>query len=256
MNLRPPLHTARHATAAAVAATCALLIAAPVTAWHTVGHGIIAEGAVHALPAEVPAYFRSGGATVAHLAVDPDVFKNRKAAHLRACEGPEHYIDLELLEGKELPKSRYSFFKLCFKEDLVPENVGTVPYAISEWTERLTIAFAEHRKWPANPHIRSKSLVYAGILAHYSGDMCQPLHTTVHHDGRAGADHKSPRSGIHTQVDSLVERLGLKAQELAVRQQVKPYPDLFTGILDELQATRRQIDRVYELESQLPAGRN
>lgn len=241
---------------AAVLASITLLLGTPVTAWHSVGHSAIAAGAVRALPSEVPAYFRAGSGTVAHLAVDPDAFKNRKLSLLRSCEGPEHYIDLELLEGKELPGTRYAFLKLCFKQDLDPEHVGTVPYAIAEWTERLTMAFAEHRKWPQNPHIRAKSLVYAGILAHYSGDLCQPLHTTVHHDGRAGADHKSPRSGIHARVDSLVDRLGFKPQALAAGQKVESLPALFPGILGELHATRRRIDRVYELENQLPAGRN
>ncbi len=227
-------------------------LAAPAWSWWPAGHGIIARAAVKSLPAEVPAFFREGGDLAAHLSFDPDVAKNRQAPAARDSEEPEHYIDLELLGGTPLPPTRYQFLKLCADKKLDPHAVGTVPYSVTEWTERLAVAFAEHRKWPENPHIRTKCLVYAGILAHYAGDMCQPLHCTIHHDGRAKADGSSPRSGIHMKVDALIERLGVKPEELAAGQKVEPLEKLFPGVVRQIENSRALVDRVYELEPKLP----
>ena len=47
----------------------------------------------------------------------------------------------------------------------------------------LAVAFAEYRKWPDNPMIQHKCFLYAGFLAHYAQDMCQPLHLTINFDG-------------------------------------------------------------------------
>lgn len=244
--------TALRKVGAALGLGVCLLASMPASGWHTRGHSIVAEAAVLSLPADVPAFFRSGAAVAGHTAVDPDAFKDRATPNLRNQEGPEHYIDYELLKGQPLPPTRYEFLKLCARESLDPANVGLAPYAIAEWTERLTIAFAEHRKWPKNPHVQSKALIYAGLLAHYTGDLTQPLHTTVHHDGRAGADGQSPRSGIHTKVDSLIERLDLKPRDLAREAKPEALPALFPGVVAELERSRALIDRTYELETHLP----
>lgn len=230
----------------------AAALAQPAGAWWPEGHSVIAEGAVLALPADVPAWFREGGALVGHLAQDPDVAKNPGAPILRNGEEPEHFLDLELLKGKPIPANRHLFLKLCAAEGVDPKDVGTLPYSVAEGTERLTVAFAEHRKWPRNASIRTKCLVYAGLLSHYSGDLCMPLHTTIHYNGRALPDGRSPRTGIHEKVDSLIERVGLKPAELAVDQTVEPLPKLMPGVLAEIERSRALIERTYELERQLP----
>jgi len=232
-----------------------LLAAPPGRAWFPKGHSILAEAAVKALPTEVPAFFRAGGGLVGHLAQDPDVAKARETPNLNNQEFPEHFIDYELLGGRPLPPTRYGFLKLCIEAKVEPNDAGLVPYAVTEWTERLAVAFAEHRRWPENPHIRTKALVYAGMLSHYATDMCMPLHTTIHYDGRAGADGKSPRTGIHMAVDSLIERLGLKPDELAKGQKVEAFDLLFPAVVKEMEESRTHIDEVYRLEPQLPPGR-
>jgi hypothetical protein len=225
---------------------------APGWSWWPAGHGIIAHGAVLALPQEVPPFFRSGGDLIAHCSFDPDVAKNRQTPNVRDAEEPEHYIDYELLQGRPLPPTRYQYLKLCGEAKLDPEKVGTAPYAVAEWTERLTVALAEHRKWPENPSIRTKCLVYAGFLAHYAGDLCQPLHCTVHHDGRAKPDGSSPRTGIHQKVDALIEKLDLKPEHLAGNQKVEAFDNLMPAIVKEIELSRSLIDHVYELEQKLP----
>ena len=189
---------------------------------------------------------------IAHCSFDPDVSKHRGTSYLRGAERPEHYIDLELLRGHRLPKGRYAFIQLCDELGVEPEDVGLAPYAVAEWAERLAVAFAEYRKWPDNPFIQNKCLVYAGFIAHYAQDLCQPLHVTIHYDGRADPDGSSPHTGIHAKVDGLIQRLDFDPDALAKDQEVLPLDGLMPGILKELERSRSLINRVYELEEALP----
>lgn len=247
-----------------------LLLALPAHAWWPAGHSLLTTAAVRALPASdqdgaqsgnaMPHFFRSGWKTIAHCAQDPDVFKNRDAPHLSDREAPEHYVDWESLGGRALPEKRSFFVALCAREKLDPEDIGYLPYAVTENTERLMIAFAEHRKWPQNKNIQLKILVYAGTLAHYAGDLEMPLHVTLDHDGRAKANGVSPRTGIHARLDSLIEKLAekklLSAKTLAHNQQISPISGpLFPAILEEIARSRTHIDRAYELENLLPPAK-
>jgi hypothetical protein len=204
------------------------------------------------LPSEIPSFFRKGSGQIAHNAQDPDVLKNRALPELRDAEDPEHFFDQELMKGKPLPPTRSAFLKFCAEEKLDPKGIGYVPYAVTEWTERLTIAFAEHRKWPRNRYIQQKALVYAGMLAHYAGDMCQPLHLTVEFDGRIPAGGGMPKRGIHARMDALIEKLELTPQALARDQQPVAFEALLPTVVAEINAGRTHIDRVYALEADLP----
>jgi hypothetical protein len=240
------------------AVTCliALYSASHVSAWFGEGHGLLSQAAVRALPESMPAYFRAGADVIAHCSWDPDVFKNRGLPNLIDSESPEHYIDFEMLKGRDLPAQRYDYLKMCARHGLDPENIGTLPYAIADWTERLTMAFAEYRRRPSDRAVQMKSLVYAGILAHYAQDLCQPLHTTVHHDGRAVEGAPSPRTGIHGKVDGLAERRGILSTAETTGVTVEPVDALMPAIIRELHASRSLIDRVFELESKLPRANN
>lgn len=246
-----------------VAGMLALVIAAacasPLFAWHAEGHNAVARGAVAVLPDTMPEWFRKGAELVAHTSNDPDAFKNPSVIALTHAEQPEHFLDLELLGDEQVPATRMAYYKWCFEKKLDPGKVGTLPYAIQEWTQRLTVALAEHRKWPENEQIKQKCLVYAGILAHYSGDLCQPLHVTIHYDGRADAEGKSPKSGIHPRMDDLLGRVipGAQTGSPAPRELlegIKPQKldRLFGGVMDEIKRSHARIDRVYELEKDLP----
>ena len=230
-----------------------LLIGSPAWSWWSGGHGIITRAAVKTLPEDMPAFFRSGERMIAHCSFDPDIAKNRGTSYVKKAEHPEHFLDLELLQGRPLPKGRYAFTQLCAELGIRPEKVGLLPYATAEWTERLAMAFAEYRKWPDNPVIQNKCMVYAGFIAHYAEDMCQPLHLTIHFDGRAKPDGSSPGTGIHEKVDGLIEYLALDPDDLARDAKIEPLDDLMDDILKEIEAGRALIDRVYELEDRLPS---
>ena len=244
MKKRPLIH------AALLLST--LLIATPTQAWHDEGHYYAARAAVNALPEDVPEFFRQGVGTVAHCSLDPDVFKVRDLPQLNHSEYPEHFLDIELLKGKPLPAQRSEFLKLCYDNDLDPSKVGTLPYAITEWTQKLTMAFAEHRQHPDNPHIRAKCLVYAGILSHYAADLHMPLHTTVHWDGRYDENMPYARTGIHTKVDALPTFIPYN--DLFTKPLPTPLAssDIFSFTMDEFAKSHKLVDRVYKLEDKLP----
>ena len=227
-------------------------LCAPARAWFPQGHSIVAEAATKSLPADVPGWFRDGAAQIAHCAQDPDVQKSRDLPFMTEDEYPQHFFDLEMLQGRPLPKSRADFHKLCAELKINAADVGELPYTIAQRTQRLTLIFAEARRYPENPYIRAKALVEAGILSHYSGDMCMPLHTTIDHDGRVLPGGKSPKTGIHAKVDSLIEKLELKPEILAQNQKIEPLPELLAAIEAQMKDSREKIDATYALETALP----
>lgn len=227
-------------------------------AWHAGGHARISQAAIVCLPEEMPAFFRTPSAqlAVAHGSIDPDGFKHPAVPQLTQSEEPEHYLDLEMLGSLTLPDQRYAYLAMCYENKLDPKKVGLLPYAIAEWTQRLTIAFAEHRQWPQDMNIQNKCLAYAGILAHYTGDLVQPLHCSVHHDGRAKPDGSSPRWGIHHKVDHAMEALELDAIECT--KDIKPATisgPLMAAIAQAIQQSNALVDRVYELGKQWPSSK-
>ena len=227
-------------------------VCSPARGWLLEGHHILTLSAVAALPDEVPAFFRQGAKTVAHLSIDPDMGKNRGTPQVRGAEYPEHFLDREMLDVETLPASRYAFVKLCYEHGVSPEKMGFVPYAVNEWTERLAVAFAEFRKWPDNPHIQSKCLIYAGFLAHYAEDMCQPLHLTIHYDGRVQEGGEKLQRGIHLKVDGLVQFLKMEPGDLSRDQDVTPFDDVMSEIMREFEEGFALVDRVYEMGPNIP----
>jgi len=231
-------------------------LSAPAFAWFPPGHSIIARSAADITRPDMPGWFRQGAAQIAHDAQDPDIQKNRDLPLMSEIEAPRHYIDWELLQNNPLPEKRADYYAMISKMNLSPTEIGELPYALREYCERLAMDFAEARKYPNNPYIRAKTLVTAGILSHYSGDCEMPLHVTLDHDGRHLAGNKSPRSGIHAKVDSLVERVNLTPTELESNQTLTPIQDLWPAIQAEILSSRSHIDQTYALESQLPATTN
>jgi len=224
-------------------------------AWIAEGHACATKHAIELTKDSLPEFFVKGASIAVHCSGDPDIFKiPLDARQLNETESPEHYIDLELLNGAELPKTRREFVQLCANNKVTADKVGTVPYAVIEWTQRLTIAFAEYRKWPQNEDIHAKCLVYAGNLAHYAQDLCMPLHTTVHYDGKlTDFNLPSPKTGIHLKVDALLNKIPDCNGKLDNDQnQITPFGDLWAGIINQLKYSHSLIPKVYELEADLP----
>lgn len=239
------------AVRAGVVGLVLLACGAPAWGWWAGGHALITRAAVQSLPAELPQFFRQGGEAMAHSTTELDAERIPALPHLRSAGRGEHFLDLEMLGGRPLPEHRYEFIKLCAAAGQDPAQVGAVPYAVAEWTEKLALAFAQHRRWPENTLVQAQCLLTAASLAHYAEDLCQPLHTTVHFDGRALEGGKSPHSGIHEKVDALPERLKLVPEELAKGLMPAAADSLMPAILAQLRASNTLVDSVYALEGEL-----
>ena len=170
-----------------------------VAAWWEKGHRIATECAVEVLPEEVPAFLREQKEILKYLSGEADRWK-RYGPTLRAAERPNHYMDLEMLneEVSEIafPSDRYKALRGYFeKGEKIP---GLLFYQIMEYYERLRGSFHEYRARPEDPGVRHAIVSYAGILAHYAEDLSQPLHLTIHYDGRVNARGKVVgNKGIH-----------------------------------------------------------
>ncbi|NHZ73014.1 MAG: hypothetical protein GWP16_00885 [Nitrospirae bacterium] len=228
----------------------ALMSTCPLLAWHAEGHRITTFEAVTLLAEELPQFLQDGRDQMAWDSIDPDLMCNRSLPQLRDRESPDHYLDLELLQGGGLPDTRSKFLEHIASPEVGMgiEKVGGLPYAVVEATQRLTLAFAQVRHQPADEHLQAKVMLYAAQLAHYAADLCQPLHTTIHHDGRALEDYSSPYTGIHQQVDALIGRLKPQAEIRGEPLVLKP---IFPAVVEELKRSHAEVDRVYQLEGDL-----
>lgn len=217
-------------------------------AWWAKGHENVAHVAVIVLPADMPEFFRNGPAAIMSSSTDPDWWSDRATPELRTAQARDHFIDLELLKGRQMPSTRGEFFALCKELHVEPSMVGFVPYAAHEWYERLVLALAEYRKHPDDRNVQAKVLYIAGVMSHFTADMTQPLHTTVDYDGRANPDGSSPRTGIHAKVDALLDR----RPPLDMKLNIEAEKDIFAVFVRAIMESHGKVEKVYALEKRLP----
>jgi hypothetical protein len=226
------------------------LVASRAPAWWVKGHATLAEAAAARLPDSMPGFFRAGGKHLGHLAGDPDRWKNREARHLYAAEAMNHYLDLEDFPFQEWPADRTKAVASLLKLGKQPERVGMLPYALMEYYDRLSCAFNDHRQDPADETVRMKCLVYAGVLAHFTGDTVMPLHTTRDYDGRRQPDGQLVQKGIHAKIDAFPEKNDFTAEEVCRGLEAKPIENMWAHIRKVIEESHTHIDRCYELDKQ------
>jgi hypothetical protein len=218
-------------------------------AWWVKGHGAIAEAAAAGLPDSMPAFFRAGGKHFAHLAGEPDRWKNPQTKFLQAAESPNHYLDIEYLEGNKLPSDRYQAAQLLTKLHQKPDAVGMLPYAIMENFERLACAFRDLRAEPDNETIRMECLVYAGVLSHYTGDCMMPLHTTKDYDGKKMDKGGFLQKGIHAKIDGFPEKNGFTAEQIGRGLHAEAKDDVWAYVQKRIEESHTFIEKSYQLDA-------
>src|SRR5207245_6528572 len=114
---------------------------------------------------------------------------------------------------------------------------------------RLSCAFYDFRADPKNPAIQAKCLVYAGLLAHYTGDAAMPLHTTRWYDGKKGPNGKLVQRGIHAKIDAFPERNKFTPEEICRGLEAKALDDVWGHVQKTIKTSFTHVEKCYELDA-------
>ncbi|HVU24741.1 MAG TPA: hypothetical protein VHE13_11510 [Opitutus sp.] len=268
-------------------------------AWDYPGHRIVNELALKSLPADFPAFVQEPANTerIAFLAGEPDRWRNVPEAIMKQSGGSwtDHFLDAEQipmagLDFATLPSFRYDFVvafaagRAAHADKFPPidpekdtdhtrEWPGFAPWAITEYYARLRSAFTylktfEELGTPAEvANAKANAIYVMGVMGHYVGDIAQPLHTTIHHNGWVG---DNPHGytlwpGFHSWIDGgFIAKAGVTAAEIAPTLttaeplSLAPRADnrdpVFVAVLDFLLAQNRLVEPLYQLEKEGKLG--
>jgi hypothetical protein len=233
--------------------------------WGNEGHSAINRVAAEKLPSDVPAFLRNAAEQLAYLAPEPDRWRQTSELALKRSQEPDHFINLESVQGMELPPDRYSFYRALdarrretpgHPEDLLPERVGLQPYITIEVYERLVVAFREYRHAIFEHHnpayAEANAIFYAGWLGHYVGDGSNPMHTSIHHNGWIGPNPKgyTTSSTVHWKMEGIFVAANFNQLQFAdlVPAQPQQLTHPFEDYLQYLQDSHGLVETAYQLE--------
>ena len=258
----------------AVSRACALLSLVTLSfgqltafAWGSNGHTYINLVAAKKIPTSMPSFLRTNSAAerIGYLGPEPDRWRGASEYALNNAQSPDHFINLERIEGLgNLPRGRYEFYKMLYEKRaaartdpdvFLPENVGLQPYITMEIFERLRAAFREYRTLKQTGQktgpVEQDVIFYAGWLGHYVGDASQPLHTTIDYDGWVGANPEgfTTAHGIHWRYENDFVNRTITANDFAAMVGA-PHrlDDPFGDYLKYLWASHALVKQVYEFD--------
>ena len=253
-----------------VAAIASLLAVTPgnLFAWGDAGHRMIGLAAAQKLPAEMPAFFRNASQQLSYLNPEPDRWKDRAETTLDPAlnggSSPEHYMDMDMVSPLELTAAlaapnRFAFADTLRKAGAPVATVGLLPFMILELSQRLR---GDFRQWRIAPDstirafIEQRIIDDAGILGHYVADGSNPHHTTKHHNGWVGENLKrfTTDNRFHGRFESAYVQGQIKLPDILGGMNAAPklFPNLRTAIIEYLNTTFSQLDRLYEIDKATP----
>ena len=242
-----------------------LLLANSAWPWGNEGHTMINAVAAEKLPADVPSFLRHAHEQMAYLGPEPDRWRETTELPLKASQEPDHFIDLELLEGMTLPPDRYSFYRALeakrrqapdHADNLWPERVGLQPYITMEIFGRLMVAFREYRHAIRDHRntefVERNAIFYAGWIGHYVADAANPLHTTVNFNGwiTSNPNGYTTEKTIHRKMEDIFVAANLKQLSFGemVPDRARKLENPFQDYLAYLHQSHEYVPRVYEFE--------
>jgi len=242
-----------------------LLLANSAWPWGNEGHMMINRVAAQKLPTDVPAFLKNVEEQLAYLGPEPDRWREKSELALKQSQEPDHFIDLELVEGITLPTDRYSFYRaLNAKREqtpgkpdtLLPEKVGLQPYITMEVYGRLVVAFREYRHalrdHKSTEFAERNAIFYAGWLGHYVADGANPLHTTVNYNGwtTANPNGYTTAKNIHWKMEGEFVAANQKQLQFAalVPEKATKLENPFQDYLAYLRKSNGYVEQVYQLE--------
>jgi hypothetical protein len=267
----------KHLAPLAIAAALASLTPGSVFAWGSTGHRFVGEAAVHALPAEVPAFLRTQQAAidVGEYSREPDRSKGAGRAH-DSDRDPGHFLDLNddgaALGGPRLvalPTTRAEYDTALRAVGQDNWKAGYLPYSIIDRYEQLARdlaywrmlsaaeanpAWSAHKAFFAADRRRREQqiLVTIGELSHFVGDGSQPLHVTVHFNG--WGDFPNPNGYTTAKIHAPFESDLVQASVTSAGVAAKMLPPkscncaIAKRVADYLAATGALVVPLYELE--------
>jgi hypothetical protein len=254
----------------------------PAWAWGATGHRYIGELAVRNFPKEIAAFLRTNQAAVqiGVLAQEPDISRNAGQPH-DADSDPGHFVDVSddgsILGGPKLaalPASRRDYDTALRSAGADEYKAGFLPYNIMDGWQQLVKDFALLRRDMAaqkfarkfgmtaaenNSYARSQvlrqmlTLRDLGVWSHYVGDASQPMHASVHYNGRG--DGPNPEGfvvspGLHAKFEAVF--VDANISEAAVAAQIRPArscaDELKACVQAYLNATWTDVVPLYRLE--------
>ncbi len=252
-----------------ISGAIALVLSAtsPAWGWGEKGHRMVNRLAARSLPRDVPLFFRRAVWELEYLGYDPDRWRSPTEPALSAANAPEHFMNLEHVEGRTLPPDRLQFLQgLVTREivrgDVTPARLGFLPYRIVELTELLRGQFRLWRHAPrrtarqrAERHqIEQNILFIAGVLGHFVADGAQPQHTTVHYDGWNTAVAPNPHGytterGIHLRFENdFVNEAVTESDVRPLLRRPRRLGPLFEETMRYLRESHALVERLYELD--------
>jgi hypothetical protein len=242
-----------------------LLLANSAWPWGNEGHMMINRVAAEKLASDMPGFFRNAAEQLAYLGPEPDRWREKTELALKLSQEPDHFIDLELIEGMTLPPDRYSFYRALESkrqqnptqaDKFWPEKVGLQPYIAMETFERLIVAFREYRHavrdHRSTEFSERNAIFYAGWLGHYVADGANPLHTTVNYNGwtTANPNGYTTANSIHWKMEGIFVAANQKQLPFAelVPAQARELKNPFQDYLSYLWKSHNYVEQVYQLE--------
>ena len=272
--------------------------AATLSAWDAPGHRIVNQLALDSLPADFPAFVHEPAAVVriAFLAGEPDRWSHAVDLPLKHNNWPDHYLDVEQLPDAGLDPMTVSSFRYDFVAafskgreahadkfaaiDSAPDPdhtrhwPGFLPWTVTESYGKLKAAFSALKVYQelGTPeeiaNAEADVIFQMGTMGHYVGDLSQPLHTTIHHDGWSGANPHGyyVGKGYHTWIDSgLIAKAGIKAadieprltpaQPLSLALRTDERDPIFVATMDFLLEQNKLVEPLYQMDLEHKLGR-
>ena len=280
---------------AAFSALAAAALPISLEAWGAQGHEIVNQLALASLPGDFPSWVRSPANVerIRFLANEPDRWRDSTDRVLLHAASLEHSFNWEEITDAGMDFATLSQFRYDFTQQfglaraahegnfrpLEPkynanhtENLpGFLPWAIAEYYGKLEVVFSYLKVYERYgtaaevENARANAIEVMGLMGHFVGDGCQPLHITKYFYGWTGANPHGyvNRAGWHAWIDSgFIDRAGITTQELlpqvrtATPLAMAPSPDGrdpgFVATLGYLQATNQQLIPLYQLEKDGP----
>ena len=168
-----------------------LVVANRASAWGFLGHRLINNRAVFALPPEMFGFYKKHIDYITQHSVDPD-----SRRYLMADEACRHYLDCDRYE-KSAPLDtiphRWHEAVEKYSEDTLLSH-GIIPWHCLSMLSRLTKAFEERNL--------QKILKISADIGHYIADAHVPLHSSRNYNGQL-----TGQEGIHALWESRIPQL-------------------------------------------------